>query len=250
MVKIKCPKCSEFITLAEEQRGTEVRCPNCQALLRLRGKPSSSSEPDPPTRSARQARAARPEPPPPDEDDEVNDAPVVRKRRRRKKRRREDESSGMPEWIVPLVIFVVAIAMNAMIARRAGEEAAKGLMLFTLIELVLTVPATIAGMFVAAAALGINFGNIFTAALKVAAITVVVQCIYTFGMTRGDDGSAIIVILFALPVYYGMFCWLFSLSVVDAIWATVFIGLIQKVVNTVVGLIAAGILMKAAERGP
>lgn len=250
MVKVKCPKCSETIPVAEEQRGVEVRCPNCQALLRLRGKPSRANEPDPPPRSANPARAARPGPPPPDEDEPVEDAPVVRKRRRRKKRRRETESSGMPEWIIPLVILVVAVATNAIIARRGGDEAGRSLMIFSLIELVVTVPATIAGMFVAAAAMGINFGNVFTAALKVAAITAVVQCIYTFGMTRGDDGSAMIVILFALPVYYGMFCWLFELSFIEAIWATIFIGLVQKVVDTLLMLVLAGVFMRVAGNGP
>src|SRR6266487_4199585 len=187
MVKLKCPKCLESLTFGDELRGSDVRCPSCNALLHLRSKLPSAAQAEAPARSAKPTPQAGPKPPPPDEGDGIEAAPVARKRRRRKKRRREGRSSGIPEWIVPLAIFVVAIAMNALIARRAGEEAAKGLMLFTLIELVLTVPATIAGMFVAAAALGINFGNIFTAALKVAAITVVVQCIYTFGMVRSED---------------------------------------------------------------
>ena len=123
-------------------------------------------------------------------------------------------------------------------------------MIFSLIGLAVTIPTTIAGMFLAAAAMGINFGNVFTAALKVAAITAVVQCIYTFGMVRSEDGSAMIVILLALPVYYGMFCWLFELSLVEALWATFFIGLVQKVVNTVVTLVLAGIFMKVAAHGP
>ena len=214
MAKINCPKCLTLFPVGDDERGVEVRCPKCQVLLRLRGKPSAAEKPDPPARSAKpdpSPRPARPKPPPPDEDDPVEDAPVVRKRRRRKKRRREAESSGLPEWIIPLVIFVLAVAMNAIIARRAGDDVGKGLVVFSLIQLVVTVPATIAGMFVAAAAMGVNFGNVFTAALqKVASITAVVQCIYTFGMTRGDDGSGMIVILFALPVYYGMFCWLFE----------------------------------------
>ena len=65
-----------------------------------------------------------------------------------------------------------------------------------------------------------------------------------------SDGSAMIVILLALPVYYGIFCWLFELSFVEALWATFFIGLVQKVVNTVVTLVLAGIFMKVAAHGP
>ena len=77
-----------------------------------------------------------------------------------------------------------------------------------------------------------------------AATVAVVQCIYLFGMRGDGDGSAAIVLLLAAPVYGGLFSWLFRLTFVEAIEATVFIGLIQKGVNTLLGLLAAGILLK------
>jgi len=253
MARLDCPKCLEPLSFTEEQRGSEVRCPSCKTRLRLLGQPPPATKPEPPVRSPKLAtptKPARSEPPPPDEDDGIEAPAVVRKPRRRKKRRRKAESSGTPEWIVPLAIFVVAFATNALIALRGGDEIGRARLIFSLISLVATVPSTIVGMFVAAAALGVNFGNVFTAALKVAAITAVVQCIYTIGMTGSTDGSAMIVILLAVPVYYGMFMWLFELNFTDALWATFFIGMVQKVVNTVVTLMLAGALMKAAAGGP
>lgn len=155
----------------------------------------------------------------------------------------------MPDWLVPLGLFGGATAMNALIALRGGD-AGKGFLVVSLIQLVLTVPATIGGMFVAAAALGINFGGVFLAALKVAAITAVVQVIYAVGQLGGGDGSAVIVLLFAFPVYWGLFCWLFDLTFVEALQATFFIGLIQKAVNVAVTLLVAGIVLKAAANAP
>jgi len=248
MVKLDCPKCLEPLTFAEERRGDEVRCPKCQTRLRLRNKPASAATTDPPARPEKAAKAARPKPPP-DEDDVIEASEVVRKPRRRRKRRRKAEPAGLPEWVIPLGIFLFASVMNALIALRGGTDEGGARLIFSLISLVVTVPSTIVGLFVAAAAMGANFGNIFTAAIKIAAMTTVVQCIYTFGMMGSGDGSSMIVWLIALPVYYGMFMWFFDLTFVEALWATFFIGLVQRVVNTALMLLLAGILMKAAH-GP
>jgi hypothetical protein len=247
MVKLDCPKCLEPLTFADERRGDDVRCPNCQVLLRLPAKPLAAAKPVPPARPSKPAKPAKPKPPPPD-DDVIEDVEVVRRPRKARKKRRRSHTGGsseMPEWLVPLGLFACAVVMNAMIALRRGEDGT-GLLVFSLINLAVTVPATIGGMFVAAAALGVNFGGLFTAALKVAAIAAVVQCIYLVGMSGGGDGSAAIVLLLAAPVYWGMFSWLFDLTFVEALQATFLIGLVQKGVNVVVNLLAAGILLKAA----
>ena len=47
-----------------------------------------------------------------------------------------------------------------------------------------------------------------------------------------------------------MFCWLFDLTFVEALQATVLIGLVQKAVNVGVTLLAAGILVKVAAGAP
>jgi len=73
-----------------------------------------------------------------------------------------------------------------------------------------------------------------------------VQCIYLIGMRGDGDGSAAVVLLLAAPVDWGLFSWLFGLTFVEAIEATVLIGLIQKGVNTLLTLLAAGILLKVA----
>jgi hypothetical protein len=264
MPELNCPKCLESLTVADEQRGSDVRCPTCKTLLRLRGKPPSPARPAPPPRvgsrspapvpsrpvpAARSSKPARPKPSPPD-DDVIEDAEVVRKRRKVKKRRRTDGSFEMPEWVIPLGLLAFAVITNASIALRNGGEAGKALLAFSLIDLAVTVPVTIGGMFVAAAALGVNFGGVFTAIIKVAAIAAVVQCIYTVGMSGGGDGSSALVLLLAAPVYWGLFAWLFGLTFVEALQATFFIGLIQKVVNVVVMLLAAGILLKVAAGAP
>jgi predicted Zn finger-like uncharacterized protein len=248
MAKVNCPKCATLFPVGDDERGVEVRCPKCQALLRLRGKPSAATKPQPPARSSIPDRLAGPKPPP-DEDERVENVPVVRKRRRVKRRRREEESAGLPEWFIPLGIFVFAGVMNALIALRGGTEEGRARLIFSLISLVVTVPSTIVGLFVAAAAMGANFGNVFSAAIKIAAMNTVVQCIYTFGMLGSGDGSSMLLVLIALPVYWGMFMWFFDLTFTETIWATIFIGLVQRVVNTVLMLLLTGVLMKAAEGG-
>jgi DNA-directed RNA polymerase subunit RPC12/RpoP len=256
MVKLDCPKCREPLTFPEERRGDDVRCPHCGLLLRMRNKPPSPATSGRPARSAKPApapespRPAPPKPPPTDEDDVVEAAEVVRQPRRRRKRRRHAEPAGLPEWVIPLGVLVFAGVMNALLALRGGTDEGRARLIFSVISLIVTVPTTIVGLFVAAAALGANFGNIFTAAIKIAAITTVVQCIYTFGMMGGGDGSSMLLVLIALPVYWGMFMWFFDLTFVETIWATIFIGLVQRVVNTVLTVLLAGILMKGAPGGP
>jgi DNA-directed RNA polymerase subunit RPC12/RpoP len=241
MADINCPKCGERFAAADDQRGSAVRCPNCDALLRLKSKAPVAAKPKP----------VRPKPPP-DDDEVIEDVDVVSrpKRVRRRRRQRAAGSFEMPEWLIPVGVFAAAAVTNALLALRVGGEAGQALLVFSLIDLAITVPVTICGMFIAAAALGVNFGHLVTAAIKVAAIVTVVQCIYTMGMRSGGDGSAALVLLIAAPVYWGMFCWFFDLTFVEALQATVLIGLIQKVVNVVVTLAAAGILMKVAERAP
>jgi hypothetical protein len=249
MVKFDCPKCFEPLSFGEERRGDDVRCPSCKALLRLPAKRTPATKPVAAARSSTPDRPAKPKPPPPDADHVIDAAEVVRTPKKQKKRRRKSESFEMPEWIVPLGLFVCAFVVNASIALRGGGNDGKRLLIFSLIGLVVAVPSTIAGMFVAAAALDINFGNVFTAAVKVAAITTVVQCIYLFGQLGSADGSAMIVLVLALPVYYGMFCWLFALNFGEALWATFIIGTVQKCVNLVVTLAIMGAYFKAAANG-
>jgi hypothetical protein len=175
MVKLDCPKCREPLAFADERRGDDVRCPNCRALLRLPARRPAAATPisfAPPSNSA---KTAAPKPPPPN--DVVTDVDVVsrpRPARRKRRRARADESFEAPEWLLPLGLFAAAALTNVLLALRGGDGG-KGLLVFSLIDLAVTVPVTIGGMFVAAAAMGINFGGIFTAALKVAAIVAAVQ---------------------------------------------------------------------------
>jgi hypothetical protein len=272
MVKFDCPKCLGPLTFRDEHRGSEVRCPKCQTRLRLPGKPPPATKPEPAARSAKPVAAvkpARPKPPPtddvdviddvevvrkrpkrppPSEDHVIDDAEVVRKPRRRKKRRRQAESVEMPEWVIPLGVLLFAGVMNALLALRGDPDEGRARLIFTLISLVVTVPLAIVGLYIAAAAMGANYGNVFTAAIKIAAITTVVQCIYTFGM-QGSEGASMILVLMALPVYYGMFMWFFELTFMEAFCATFFIGLVQRVVLMVLMFVIIGIQMKAAMRG-
>jgi hypothetical protein len=222
-------------------------------LLRLPAKSPKAAKPVAPDRPPKPLKSAPPKEPPPDDDDVIEEVEVVRRPRKVRKKRRPSRKSGsfeMPEWLLPLGLFAFAALTNVMLALRNGGDEGHALLVFSLINLAVAVPVTIGGMFVAAAALGINFGGIFTAILKVAAIVTVVQCIYTVGMTGGGDGSGAIVLLLAAPVYWGMFCWLFDLTFVEALQATFLIGLIQKGVNVVLTLVAAGIFLKATGAAP
>ncbi len=244
MINLDCPKCQEPLAFADERRGDDVRCPRCRSLLRLPARRPAAGTPAPTSRPPMPAK-----PKPPRDDDVIAEVAVVGGRRKTRRKRRRSPAGGsfeMPDWVVPLVLFACAALTNALLALRDTENG-KGLLVFAAIDLAVTVPVTIGGMVVAAAALGVNFGDIVTACLKVAAVVSVVQCIYLVGMLgETGDRSAAVVLLLAAPVYWGLFAWLFELTFVEAIQATVLIGLIQKGVNTLLSLLVAGILLKVA----
>jgi hypothetical protein len=200
VIAFKCPKCRQALEFPDEAAGGIVRCSACQVKLRLPG-----------------------EPPPDDE-------PVV-KRRRRKKRRRlpEEETTGIsetPEWVAPTILLALGLVLSigGMAMTKGADGFAEGLNTVGL-QLLVTVPLSIAGLFISAAVLGLTFGTIGMAILKLAAINVLTLSI---AMTFQFGGlPAYFAFTLVAPVGWLLFHWLFQLEPTETMWVLTVLWLIQ-----------------------
>jgi hypothetical protein len=119
------------------------------------------------------------------------------------------------EFLTPVVLFVIGLIalLGSAIAIHGGAGALAAWVLFAFVCLV-QVPITIAGMYLLTALLGISYGLLRTALLKLAAITA-----FVLGFTLLGDacGYPILTQFLLLPVSWYLFGALFDLDV----WETV-----------------------------
>ncbi|HEX4591234.1 MAG TPA: hypothetical protein VH120_14960 [Gemmataceae bacterium] len=139
MIKLNCPKCLEPLAFADERRGDDVRCqlPDAPPPARQAAGGGDSSPPPQPS------KPVKPKPPPPD-DGVVEGVEATRRPRRVRKKRRRSPAGGsfaLPEWLLPLGLFACAAVTNVLLALRGGDNG-KGLLVFSLIDLAVTVPTT------------------------------------------------------------------------------------------------------------
>jgi hypothetical protein len=235
MIRFACPKCDSRLEFADDAAGTVVRCPECRAGLKLPG---------------RKGPARKPAAAPPPEDDPPVEAEVVRPKKRRRRRDAEEGSRETPEWVAPTILLGVGLLLSVVGALLAhGVAGTAGLLLVTAIMLAVIIPANIAGMYVAAAVVEVQFGQIWDAALKIAAITVTMQGVNII-LTIGDKGQLGAATCFALliqvPLSFGLFCWLFKMSLVEAFVSTIVIGVVSRVVIFVMSVPLIGFLKQHA----
>jgi hypothetical protein len=211
VIAFKCPKCRVTLEFADAAAGRVARCVACRARVRV------------------------PEPPP-SEVDEVLDAPVVEdddRPRRRKKRRRPDpvvadtpEPGETPEWVAPAVLLALGlvVAVGSPAVTKGTEGFADGLATVGL-HLLVTVPLSVAGLFIAAPLLGVTFGTLGAAVLKLAAINVLTLSLAMTAMFGGAPGY--VAFTLAAPVGWLLFNWLFGLEFNETLFALTVIWLIQ-----------------------
>jgi hypothetical protein len=172
--------------------GQIVRCPGCGIKLRMRG--------------------------------ELAESPTSR----RKKRRRvaDNEPGETPAWFVPTIIIVLALVLTVgSLTLARGQEGAELGIKVVFWRLVATVPLSIAGMFIVAPILGITFGTIGLAILKLAAINMTALAIVMNVQFSG--GPTILGYAIATPVMWGMFKWMFELDFNETMISVTVIDLIQ-----------------------
>jgi hypothetical protein len=210
-----CTKCHYAMKFDDADAGRLVVCPNCGTRLRLPALPFPARAP---------ARGREPDDTPVAAEDEL---PVRRGRRRAKRGEVRDEPEAgvaepTPEWVEPAVLLGIGLLLAVGGVFVAGGAAA--LLLSVVLRLAITVPISVVGMFVAAKMLGISFGTLGLAILKLAAISV-----FTLGIVATGDmtGWPVAGILIAIPVGWLLFSRLFDLDFLETLWSLVIIGVIQ-----------------------
>jgi hypothetical protein len=172
-------------------------------------------------------------------------------KKRRKKIRREEESSdsgALWEWQIPLALLIVGFVTVAVGAFSAdGPGGTAGAMVGVVLYLVLDVPLTIAAMYVVASFLGISFGFLNTAILKLAGIT-----LFTLGLNVIGDavGFPILGGLLAVIATYFLFSYCFYLEVMETILAVVSISVVLRVLTLMVAAIVGAIFASATASSP
>src|SRR5947209_6583074 len=142
-----CPNCGGLLRAPDVKAGHAVRCTKCGYTFAVPDKEPSGERPR--HDAKREERAAR-----------------------RRPRPTADADAPRPEWIVPTVLLVVGLLLaGSGIFLQEGAAGVTGLLIVIAANLV-TVPITIAAMYVAAAVLGTSFGTVGMAILKLAAINV------------------------------------------------------------------------------
>ena len=169
MIRFRCPKCRSDLEFGDSAAGRVVRCPGCQVRLRLPGELTG----DPPRR---------------------------KKKRRRPAPEDSTEPSETPEWVAPAIILGLGLVLSVgstAVARGAEGAAAEAVLVG--LRLLAAVPLSIAGLFIVAAVLGISFGTIGLAILKLAAINVLNVSIV---LLAEASGAALLGFVITTPVTF------------------------------------------------
>ena len=210
VIAFNCPKCWQALEFPDDASGRVVRCQWCRAKLRLPGELPPTEDEPPPERPRRKKRR-RPRP--------VEEEPA--------------EAGETPEWVAPtcLLALGLVLAVGGMAVTLGREGFALGFM-FVGLRLVLTVPLSIAALFIAAPLLGISFGPFGLAVLKLAAINVLTLGIALTAILGGTP--PFLAYTAVAPVGWMLFNWLFELEVTETMIVLTLIWLIQNMAGLMV----------------
>jgi hypothetical protein len=149
-----------------------------------------------------------------------------RQRRHRGRSRSAKETDASPgEWLVPTALLVVGLmlALSGIFVHE-GAAGVRGLLILIAVNLAVTIPITIAAMYVAAAVLGTSFGALGTAILKLVAINVLYLGIV---LTGTFVGAPVIGLVVGVVVSWVLFSFLFDLAWYETLISLLIIGLIH-----------------------
>jgi hypothetical protein len=207
VISFNCPKCRARLEFADAAAGRIVRCAECRAKLRL---PGELSDDEPPRR---------------------------KKRRRRPVEDEASEPGATPEWLAPTIILALGLTLSVgSLAVAKGQEGATAGLILVGLRLLFTIPLSIGGMFIVAPLLGVSFGSITMAILKLAAINVLTLSIVLNVEFAG--GHAMFGYALAAPIVWLIFKWLFELEFNETMISLVVIDVIQFMANLTVTAIA------------
>jgi hypothetical protein len=169
----------------------------------------------------------------PPEDEPERARPRRKKRRRRPKLEETTEVGETPEWVAAAIILALGLILSV-----GGMAVAEGRDGFAIglaavgVRLLVTVPLSIAGLLITAPLLGITFGTIGMAILKLAAINVLSLSIALTAIFAG--APALVGYALAAPIDWFLFKWLFELEFSETMIVLTVIGLIQFLANLAV----------------
>jgi hypothetical protein len=148
------------------------------------------------------------------------------KRKKTKTRERFDpsESGSAWEWPIPLALFLVGLTILVVGASLVEGSRPAATLLGIALILVVYVPLTIAAMYLTASLLGMAFGFLNTAILKLAAISV-----FTLSLNQVGDwlGHPAVGWLVAILVSFYLFSNFFDLDFQETVLAVVVISVIR-----------------------
>jgi hypothetical protein len=110
------------------------------------------------------------------------------------------------------------------------------------VVLVIQIPVTILAMYVLASLLGISYGNLGSAMLKLAAISIFVEGLAFAGTLLGFP---LLSRFLLVPVSWFLLSWLFDLDFVETFYSILGLGIIGGAINWLLLMILSGLL-----RGP
>lgn len=202
MLTCTCPNCNSRSEFPCSAAGKTVRCGECGARLRLKAPADSTPGPE---------KSSNPRP---------------ARRRRKRLVRPEDELATTSEWIAPTLILGLGLllAIGGM-AIAKGQAGASESALQVFVQLIIAVPLSTAGLFLAAPLLGVSFGDVRMAILKLAAINTLTLSI---AITASQGGAhPLLGQVIAAPIGWGLFKWLFDLDFSETLFVLTLIGVIQ-----------------------
>jgi hypothetical protein len=148
----------------------------------------------------------------------------------------EETSHAWLEFQAPLILFSVGfvVLLGTTIAMTGGSGIVWAV-LFMLAVLFVQVPMTIVGMYILGGVLGIGYGLLKSAILKLAAIMMVVASISLAGLALGFPGLAQFILC---PLAsWTLFSILFDLDARDTIASGIGLWVLGLVLNAALGII-------------
>lgn len=222
-IVLRCPDCQTTWPLSDKVTAPAVSCPECAALVVVPERPKTpDAEPEAVI------------------DNTATYEDLVAERKRRKPKRDKPPAEQWREvpqastdWVGPAFVLVlgqIVVFVAALLSIKWGTLPVKPMVGIGLsaLEIVVTVPLTLLGLFVAAGVLGISFGEMRLAMLKIVAMTVAGNGAYWVGTAFGAPliGWAVLDPLCTVI----LFCLLFKMEVQEKIMAILVIAVTKVLV--------------------
>lgn len=139
------------------------------------------------------------------------------------------------EFRIPLVLLVIGLIslfVSALVLE--GPAEAVGSILGAFIVLLVQIPLTILALYILASILGISYGNLWSAILKLAAITIFVEGLAFAGMMLGFPFLSMAILII---VSWFLFSLLFQLDVWETFYSLLGLWIISRPINWLITLL-------------